>query len=361
MNIVQLTTELRLAGAERVILELSKGLKARGHQVWVISLMPLPAAATGIVPDLEAAGIAVYALGVTKSAPWRMLGLRALLRRLDPDVVHAHLIHANLVSRLFCGPRNFRLVNSVHIAERRRNKAWHFWLDRLTHSRCDVQTAVSEAVRDFHSARIGLAPERMPVVYNGIVPPRPMTPETQKTLRADWGMSDCNRVIGSVGRLNFQKGYDVMLGLLPELSRRLPADETWGVVIIGEGPSRAELEALVQHLPSNLKVALPGFRQDAADCAGAFDLFVMPSRYEGFGLTLAEAMGHGLPILAADIDSLPELMRHYANGQVIDFSADNQAAVVAALLRWSQAAKTAPTTLFSIDAMVDRYLTVYEH
>jgi glycosyltransferase involved in cell wall biosynthesis len=322
--------------------------------------MPLPDAASGIVPDLEAAGIAVHSLGVTKTAPWRVLGLRALLRRLQPDVLHAHLIHANLVSRLCCGPRKFRLVNSVHIAERRSGKGWHFWLDRLTHSRCDVQTSVSEAVRDFHSAKIGALPESMPVVYNGIVAPKPMTPETQKTLRANWGMSDCNRVIGSVGRLNQQKGYDIFLGLLPELSRQLPVGETWGVVIIGEGPSRVELETLLQKIPKNLNVALPGFRQDAADCAGAFDLFVMPSRYEGFGLTLVEAMGHGLPILSADIDSLPELMSHYANGQVIDFTPANREAIVAALLHWAQSAKAAPASIFSIDAMVDRYLAVYE-
>ncbi len=358
MTIVQLTTELRPAGAEVVILNLVWGLVAAGHRVTVAALQPLPPASF-VVDGLSDAGADVVSLGVTKRTPWRVRRLKALLSRLRPDVLHAHLFHANLVSRL-AGGGFHPLINTVHIAERRANKGWHFRLDRATLGRCDCQTAVSEAVRNFHAARLGVEPATIPVIYNGIEPPAPLSPEQRTARRKAWGVADCTRVIGSVGRLDWQKGYDRLLDTLEALGRRVPDGERWGLVIIGEGPQRPTLEALAAQAPPNVTVSLPGFADDAPACPGAFDLFVMPSRYEGFGLTLVEAMAHGVPILAADVDSLPELLRHYPNGECLDFATAAPDTIADRLVHLSSHPRHEPVVPFTTERMVSEYLHLYE-
>ena len=360
MKIVQVITGLFAGGAERVVADLSVGLRTRGHEVTLISLQPLPLSSPALAA-LRSAQVPVQSLGLTRTTPWRLFALGRLLRQLSPELVHAHLIHANLASRL-ATPRQRRpwlLVNSVHIAERRPGKSWHFLLDRQTLSRCDVQTAVSAAVRDFHAARLGVPAESMPVLYNGIRAPRRLAVAEIAALRQGWGVADCTRVIGGVGRLDWQKGFDRLLESLPALAAALPPGERWGVVILGEGAERARLEKLALRSPQNVLVRLPGFRPDAADCVGAFDLFVMPSRYEGFGLTLAEAMAHGAPVLASGVDSLPELLAGYANGGTWDFTQPAAAPLADEIRRLAARTERTPSLRFTLDAMVDGYLRLY--
>lgn len=358
MNIAQVTTELRPAGAERVVLNLCRGLRDNGHEVTVISIKPLPESSF-VLQGLLEAGVHVRSLDVVKRRPLRLLHLRRLLRQIQPDLVHGHLLHANMATRLAARGRSYALVNTVHVAERRSGKQWHFWLDRLTFGRIDCETVVSKAVRDYHAERLGIDPERLPVIYNGI--DAPVRPDSAgiAALRQAWGVSDCARVIGSVGRLDQQKGYDILLAMLPQLSAAVPAGETWAIVLIGEGPLRPRLEALIDKAPANLRVVLTGFRADAASCPGAFDLFVMPSRHEGFGLSLAEAMAHGIPVLVNAIDSLPELVNDYTLGATIDFTSGNANQVVARLIELAQQPVGRPDLRFTTRAMVANYLDLY--
>ncbi len=359
MHIVQITTELRPAGAEIILLNLVRGLIAAGHRVTVISLRPLPDSSS-VVDGLREAGAAIHALAMEKHRPWRVLRLRRLLRELSPDLVHAHLLHANLASRLAVpGKRGYPLINSVHIAERRGDKWWHFLLDRWTLRRCDCQTAVSQAVRRYHAEQLRIDSERIPVIYNGIVAPPSPSAERIGELRREWGMASCSRVLGSVGRLAPQKGYDVLLGMVEEIAARIPEGESWGLVLLGEGPCRQRLEQMASAAPERLRICLPGFRDDAASCAGAFDLFLMPSRYEGFGLVLAEAMAHGIPILANRVDSLPELLEDYPLGEAIDFALGNSGEVAEAIERLAGQPRGERVCTFGVEAMVASYLELY--
>ena len=321
MRLAQVITSLEHGGAERVVTDLCLAAAARGDAVLAVSLQPLPPPGRDtLVCGLRNAGVTVAALGLTKCRPWRLLRLRRLLAEWRPDVVHAHLFHAALAARLAApsARRPWKLLETVHIADRRPGLGWRFWLDRRTLNRCDALVAVSGAARDFHAGRLGVSPARFQVIPNGIRPPVRPAADAVARWRAEWGLAGCARVIGTVGRLVPQKGFDQLLALLPELAPQVPAGERWGVVILGEGPERPRLEKLARLAPpERVAVALPGYRPDAADCIGAFDLFVMPSRYEGYGLVLAEAMGHGVPVLAAAVDSLPELLAGYPNGRCL--------------------------------------------
>jgi glycosyltransferase involved in cell wall biosynthesis len=359
MKILQFITELTPAGAERVVCELAKNLKVKGHDVFVLSLMPLPENES-ILDELRSSQVEVQSLNVTKTTPWRIFGIRKVIKNYKPDIVHAHLIHPNIISRVakIANPLKFRLINTVHIAERRPSKWWHFFLDRITFSLCDVETCVSKAVRDFHSTKIAKSPDFLPVIYNGLPIILPINEERILKLRKEWDLHHCSKVIGSVGRLDWQKGYDIFLEHLPKISEIIPEGEKWGIVILGEGKYRNELEKIINDRKfENITVKLPGFRKDAAQCIGAFDLFVMPSRYEGFGLTLIEAMMQGVPILASDADSLPELMEFYDNGECIDFLDNNiYSEKIEIFLKNNKAASSCR---FNLENMVNEYLEIY--
>jgi glycosyltransferase involved in cell wall biosynthesis len=365
MKIVQVITGLAAGGAERVVADLACELRNRGHDLRVVALQPLPPDSPALA-TLRSAQIPVDSLALGRWAPWRLRRLGRILRRELPDVVHGHLIHANLATRLVSPRRRaWQLVNTVHICERRPLKGWHFLLDRRSIGRCDCQTAVSQAVRVFHAARLGVPPATMPVVANGLHAPARLAPADVAALRQAWGVDDCARVLGSVGRLDRQKGYDRLLALLPALAAALPAGERWGLVLLGDGPERPRLERLARRSPPQLAVRLPGFRADAAACAGAFDLFVMPSRYEGYGLALAEAMAHGVPAVASAVDSLPELLTGYPLGELAEFAdrpdtdTVGAAALVARIVRLAQRPERTPRPPRSVADMAGDYEALY--
>ena len=360
MRILQIITELRPAGAEKVLMLLARGLQAKGHEPHIISLKPLPEPPFDeIVHSLQKSGIPVYSLDLTRTLPWAALTLHKFIQVISPDLIHSHLFHPNLLTRISCRPSRCRLVNTIHVADRRPGRWWQFLVDRLTRQRNVRFTAVSKAVAKFYAGKVGLKEANIRVIYNGIESPPPTSKEQKSALLREWNLGNCQRIIGSAGRLAHQKGYDRLLALLPQLGEHIPTGETWGIVILGEGPERPVLEKLASAAPDNLKVRLPGFRSDAAQCMQAFDLFVMPSRYEGFGLSLAEAMASGIPVVASNVDSLPELCEQYSPAKCISF-ADRNVALDALTSKSVSTPKHKCTNPFPADAMVEQYLKLYE-
>ncbi|MEI3040644.1 MAG: glycosyltransferase family 4 protein [Victivallales bacterium] len=362
MKILQILTELGPGGAERVALDLSAELLRRGHDVSLVVLKSPPKnraladrfLALRIVPE--------YLHMDRASELYRLYFLRKSIQRIAPDVCHSHLMHPNLCARLAMAGLGIPLLNTVHISERRPGKGIYFALDRLTFPLCSACNAVSFASARFHEEMTGLETGTISVIYNGVNPVPPPAPDYLSTLKHRWGLDGCSRIIGSVGRLDFQKGYDLLLSLLPELSARVPAGERWGIVIVGEGPEMESLRALAAKAPANLTVVLPGFLDSARQAVFLFDAFVMPSRYEGYGLVLAEAMTTGVPVVVNPVDSLPELCRFYRNHAMADFESPERKAETAAILAESVCRpKCSPQVISRKDEMADRYIRLYEN
>ncbi len=118
-------------------------------------------------------------------------------------------------------------------------------------------------------------------------------------------------MVGSVGRLHPTKGFDVLI----QAAAGLPAAVQ--VVIHGEGDERPSLEALVRDLGLEERVRLPGFAADLDEAFRGMDVYVQPSRAEGFGLGVVEAMTAGLPVVVSSAGSLPELVDDGRSGLII--------------------------------------------
>lgn len=362
-RILLLITELLPAGAERIVFELATRLPPDRYTVEVASLRS-PDGDQGddgaVARDLLRAGVPVRPLRLRHKLDARgALRLAAELRRFRPDVVHAHLFHANLAARLlgWIGSEA-KIVSTVHIVERRRLPARRL-LERLTAGRDQATVCVSQAVAEHARRDLRVAPERLHVIPNGIDLVRfpPTDARARAAARAALDLPADAPVIGAVGRLDRQKGFDVLLAALAQLP-----PETQ-LVIAGSGPEESALRRQAQ--PLGDRVRFLGQRDDVPTVLAALDLFAMPSRWEGFGLSLAEALATGLPAVASAVDSLPEVL---GPGGVL-VPPDDPAALAAALARLLadpaerehlSALAAAQGARFRVERMVSDYARLYD-
>ena len=238
------------------------------------------------------------------------------LRRLRPDILHANLAtpasgqYALLAAALVPGIRTVAVEQLPYRLDGR----LQLGLKRFTSARLAAHVAVGlQAARDVE-AFVGLPPGSVRTIPNG-VPDLQLEPLP----RAFAGPT-----IGSLGRLDRQKGYDVLLDALPELPEV-------GLVLVGDGPERAALEHHVRTHGLESRVLFVGWQEQARRHLTTFDVFALPSRFEGFPLSVVEAMLARLPVVASATGSMPESVRDGETGLLVP--AGNSRALAAALRR----------------------------
>jgi glycosyltransferase involved in cell wall biosynthesis len=225
--------------------------------------------------------------------PAALRRLAATLRAADPAIVHANATDQGdgLSAMLAAAALRRPCAVTVHLAVEGR-PTHHEALSGWALRRADAVIAVSEAVAA-HVAQLGVYPT---VVRNGLPAPHPSAAP-----RAALGIDDDAVLIGGIGRLSEQKGWDVLCRACAALRAQCPAAV---VAIIGDGPQRATLEALADAHG----VRLLGARPDAASLLGAFDVLAAPSRFEGLPLVAIEALHAGVPIVASDVAGLRDVV-----------------------------------------------------
>ncbi len=145
------------------------------------------------------------------------------------------------------------------------------------------------------------------VVHNGVL-------EHRGRQRPEGWRCDGRTVIGFVGRLTRQKGLPHLLRAMATL---VGAKSNVRLVIVGDGPDRAELETQVASLRIQDSVSFEGFRPDARDWIAGFDIFVLPSIYESFPISILQAMSAGVPVVASTVDGIPEAVEGGVTGLLI--------------------------------------------
>ena len=362
IRVCQLITELRPGGAERCVYDLATRLDRERFDVQVVALR-----GGSVADDLTAAGVKVTVLGVgCKWSPMVVGKLRSLARLLQRErigLLHTHLFHADLAGRL-AGRRAgvARLVHTVHVAERR-FRPWQFAFAKWTSGRCDRVIAVSQSVKDWHCARSGLGDDRYMVIPNG-VDTQVFSPnaESRQRLRRQWGIAADDVVAVFVGRLDRQKGVDV---LLKAAGQFLTATPNAALLIAGDGPMRQKVHRCCK---ADGGARYVGFVNDVPALLSAADMFVLPSRWEGWPLALGEAMSMGLPAIGADAAGIRDVITHGQTGLLVP--AEDAAALASAMgqlagdrelrQRIGAAGQQRVITDYSIDKYVGAHAAVYE-
>lgn len=210
--------------------------------------------------------------------------------------------------------------------------------------------------------RIGVAPDRIRQLYNGVDIQRfTPVPETAASRPA-------SITIGTVGRLDPVKNQACLLESFAELCARQMSAGQLRLLVVGDGPLRGELEANAARLGLGGSVEFAGARSDTPDLFRRMDLFVLPSINEGISNTILEAMATGLPVVAARVGGNPELVHDGLTGRLYDPA--TQGALTQALGAYlgdaslrrlhGQAGRLRAVRDFSLDAMVQRYLDLYD-
>lgn len=363
-RIVHVAKVAGIAGAENHLLMLLPELAARGFDIKVVVLGD-DGPSRGFRDALAAVGIASERVSIR--APWDPFTVRTLtvrLRDLRPDVVHTHLIHADVHGQAAAARAGVPLkVSSRHNTNPFRRRPWVRFFDRGALRRVDRVIAISEAVGRFVVDVEGADPARVRVVPYGLDPP-PVVPGARDVARRRLGIDESSPVVGVFGRCVRQKGIDVLLDAWPKVLSIHPAAR---LVVVGDGPLRARLERQSSRLGLAGRVIFAGWLDRAAALMSGCDVVAMPSRWEGFGLVALEAMAAARPIVASRVGGLEDIVVDGVSGTLV--APDNPAALADALSRLL--AQPAVAELFgvaglerlrrhfSVAAMVDGTEAVY--
>jgi glycosyltransferase involved in cell wall biosynthesis len=305
-----------IAGAEQHLLRLLAGLRARQIDAQVVLLVEPGNMLDDYARLLSERGVPVERLVIHRhvdvSLIWRLWNL---LRRLKPEIVHTHLIHADVygipAARLAGVPA---VVTSRHSDNAFRRRTSIRLVNYLLWRIVDAGIGISDSVTRFSSEVEGAPPGKMCRIYYGLETDSiPLDRgSAQKAIIAELGLPAGSTLIGLVCRLTEQKGVTYAIEAFRRIAGEYPDAN---LLIAGKGPQQPQLEALAMSLSD--RVYFLGWREDVAWLMAAFDIFLMPSLWEGFGLALLEAMAQQTPIIASRVSAIPEIVIDQETGLLV--------------------------------------------
>ncbi|WP_404991668.1 glycosyltransferase [Cupriavidus pauculus] len=357
MRILLVTTGLRMGGAEQQVAALAREFLDRGNRVALISL----------TPDCEVAmpdAVERLMLDMRKTPVSMALALAAARRfacRWQPDIVNAHMFHANMFARvltrvadlppLICAAHSFSEGGRLRMT-----------LYRLTNTWCTLTTQVSQSSRAEMIRAGAVTGDRVRVMYNGIDTDkfRP-DPQLRDQTRAQLGLDAGTRMVLNIGRLAAEKDQVALINAFARLDRSTPTR----LFIAGDGPQRPALEARIAHHRLQDQAVLLGTRHDIPALLNAADVFALSSRIEGMPLVLGEALACECPVVATSAPGVAELLGDV--GAMVPVGDTD--ALTRAMLRTLATVDTSSAdrrvgreriiTHFGIAAAADRWLALY--
>jgi glycosyltransferase involved in cell wall biosynthesis len=301
-KIIHLITTIERGGAEKQLLILAQQQIKSGLEVEVIYLKGAPE----LKEDFEIAKCKVNNFISNKSFVFQMLLFARYLKK-SPNPVHAHLPKSELIASLVCPKKSFVVT---------RHNSENFWpsgpksisklISKFVCSRAAKVISISNAVKRFIVETGEVSNNcKVDVIYYGSDLNSELSSIGLLDLNSRIIRSSRTFRIGSIGRLVDQKDYPTLLMAFKELLINHPESELF---IVGDGNRKKELQDLARKLNIYEKVFFLGRTQYIKEFLSLIDLFVLPSRYEGFGLVLLEAMSAKKPILASNNSSIPEVL-----------------------------------------------------
>jgi glycosyltransferase involved in cell wall biosynthesis len=257
----------------------------------------------------RAAGVPVHSLSPHKFVPLYVWNLLRLLLTGEYDIVHCHLIASNLIAKplaaLLGVPVRFN-HDQANDEYRYRNRG-RLILDALANRFSTHICAVSASIVEFLKEREHLPAERISLVHNAIDLCRfTPGPERRVARRTEWGLPPDALVIAGIGRLNYQKNFEIFIDIAKEVRRTHPQAV---FVIAGSGPEERALRERAGDA-----VRFLGFVADTVPLYEAVDFLLLTSRFEGLPMVLLEAMAMRVPAVAARLDGIAEIIEDGTDG-----------------------------------------------
>jgi len=299
-----------VAGAEQHLLRLLPALRERGVDARFVGLDVAGSDAERLYARFAEENVPLEHIRCTSDVSPRMARdvVRAV-RLLEPDLLHTHLVHADIYGAIASRLVRVPLVSTRHNDDRYQLGPFRY-VDRAFASGASRLIAISDAVRRF-LVEAGLPDRKFETIRYGL-DDMPSLPS--ETTPADAGIPDGAPLALAIGRLIAQKDHATLLRAFALVHERLPDAR---LAILGDGPLRSETGALVERLGLADVVVLPG-RLETRDWLERADVFVHSSRWEGFGIVLLEAMLAGLPVAATRVSAVPEIVADGETGVLVE-------------------------------------------
>jgi glycosyltransferase involved in cell wall biosynthesis len=314
MHVLHVIDGMYGGGAETSILEVAPGLERRGIRTSIVSLLPDDG---GLADRLNEVGITPILLPSGRPSLSRTPGeLLSVIRSVQPDVLHTSLMYSNLLGRVSGRLAKLPIVTTFasvdYGPEHRAHSQVGAWAVRSAHG-AELVTArlttryhaISHHVAEVMGRRLRVPARRIQVVYRGRDRARlgVASPERRRSVRQSLGVTPDTPLVLSVGRLDPPKGVDTTIKAFKQLSTRMPN----AILLIAgrPGDSSAQVKQESSGFPN---IRLLGHRTDVPDLMCAADVLSFPSRWEGLGGTLVEAMALRLPMVASNLPAVAEVV-----------------------------------------------------
>lgn len=353
MRILQVITSLQTGGAEKIVVDLSLKLKARGHEVDVVAFVGGPSIFKQALVD---GGCGVIEFSYNEGV-YSLKHIKRL-KRLIPqyDIVHTHNTSPQLFAAMAKGKCKAKLVTTEHSTNnRRRSLKGYGWIDRWMYRRYGKIVCISDIAKEKLLEHIGnkYAPGVL-TINNGVDVERFYVAQEAEGLR----MPDTFTTVMVAG-FREAKDQDTLIRAMAMLPSQY---QLW---LVGDGVRRGELESVIVSAGVEDRVSLLGIRSDVPQVLKSADVVVMSSHWEGLSLSNIEGMSSGRPFVASDVDGLREVTKGYgvlfphgdaeALANIIRKLHDDKAYYDEVAEKCHQRA-----LMFDIDKMVDGYEGVYE-
>jgi len=349
LRIVHIITPSKLAGAELYMIALAEQLDADGHHNIVLCKRQAQAVMDECLRrGIDARPVRLYGKADV-SAPLR---LARAIGKARADIVHTHLSTASL-----WGAWGARIAGTPSVAtvQGQNTATCYRFVDRLI--------ANSRAVKQ-HIVDQGIPADRIDVVYNAIDVSAFSRTLSTKEAKRRLGLDPDRFVVGTAAHLSPKKGHADLLQSARRVIQQVPDAH---FVFLGDGPMRAELTASAEQWGIASRVSFLGFRRDVPEVMSAYDVFVLASWWEPFGLVVVEAMALGVPVIGTRAGGAPEVVVEGQTGLLVP--PKNPQALAEAIVRLAAdsdlrrtmaAAGPSRAAIFDIAPKAHEVLAVYE-
>ena len=352
MRIVQIIPTFGVGGAETMCEGLCRQLQKDGHEVFAVSLS---GDRTMITDRMEQAGIPLFYLDKALGSGFQCVGqLKKLLRELHPQVIHTHL-HALKYAAL--ASRNIPIVHTVHNQAAQEAVFLDQQIGKYLFRRGKAQpVALTREVQQSVAELYGLPEAKIPVITNGI-------DLSRCGEKSDYALHYPVELL-HVGRFFPQKNHEVLVQAAAILKKR---GCNVRIRCCGDGPLLESIQKQVLEAGLSGHIVFEGVCGDILDRMTQADIFLLPSKWEGMPMTIIEAMGTGLPVVASKVGGVPDIITDGESGLLIPPTAEALTQAIERLVKDEALREHLGTQArqesrrFSIEAMAQGYEALYAH
>jgi glycosyltransferase involved in cell wall biosynthesis len=363
MRVLHLISSGGMYGAEVMLLNLASAQRRLGCEpiIGVIRNEHLPH--IEVAEEARSRGLQVELFDCSGRFDHKPLGtIRKVLRKEDVSLVHGHGYKSDLYGYFAANALGLPFVATCHLwTGASRAIRFYEFLDSLILRRAHKVVGVSDAISNT-LRKSGLSPEKISTIHNGT--DFSLRGDTSPTLRRELGIGE-RTLVGSVGRLEEQKGFEYFLRAAREVLSEFPKTL---FLVVGAGPLRSRLESLIHDLGLRTSVLLVGQRNDMPGVYASLDLFVLASIDEGMPMTILEALASRKPVIATAVGAVEKLVIPEQTGLLVQ--PRDVPALRDAMLRCLRNQSFAQTlgkngqehvqAFFSAHGMARKYVELYE-